>query len=155
MWSKREALTAFGSLDGLGSLREILHGLLEPIGEQERARLKISKAELEKTTLSFTNKHRKMYTAMFNLYSQIEKEKKLVRLYDEKIKIAVAVLKDEEQNYSFGRIKLNDNDIRSKVGYDHGHRDYKPSRLPYSPFLKEVFKDDLIALNYDGWIEGA
>ena len=53
------------------------------------------------------------------------------------------------------RIKLNDNDIRSKVCYDHGHRDYKPRRLPYSQFLKEVFKDDLIALNYDGWIEGA
>lgn len=77
-------------------------------GEKHRAMKKISQQELKKTLISFTNTHSEIYTDILNLYSQLEKEKKLVDLYERKISIAEDILKDEKQNYSYGRIKLND-----------------------------------------------
>lgn len=77
-------------------------------GRHENAQHKISKIELDKTKLSFTNKHRQLYMDINNLYRQMEKEKKLISLADKKISLAKDILKDEKKNYSYGRIKLND-----------------------------------------------
>ena len=47
-------------------------------------------------------------TDLRNLFNQIEREKKLISIAEEKIKLAESILKDETKNYSYGKVSLND-----------------------------------------------
>ena len=80
-----------------------------PIGRSvDKAKQKISQIKHKKTLLSNQNKYEKLRTNLKNLYQQIEREEKLIKVAEKKIKLAEAVLKDEAENYSFGKVTLND-----------------------------------------------
>ena len=80
-----------------------------PIGRTvEKAKHKLAQIERQKTQLSNQNKYEDLRTNLKNLYQQIEREKKLIDVAQKKITLAEAVLKDEAENYSFGKVTLND-----------------------------------------------
>ncbi|MFH1782579.1 MAG: TolC family protein [Candidatus Omnitrophota bacterium] len=74
----------------------------------DRADYETSKIELRKTKLSSETTHMRLYTDLKNLDNQIQREKELIEVADEKIKLAEAIVKDEKENYSLGRSSLND-----------------------------------------------
>ncbi|MFH1783705.1 MAG: efflux RND transporter permease subunit [bacterium] len=77
-------------------------------GSASRARHKTAKLESEKTLLSKKSSIIRLYTDLKNLNAQIEREKQLIALADEKISLAQAVVEDEKENYSVARATLND-----------------------------------------------
>ncbi len=77
-------------------------------GQKDRAEHKTAEIDLQKTRLTHQNKYLELYTDLRNLHLKISREKELIRLTDEKIKLSEAVLTDETRNYSFGKISLND-----------------------------------------------
>lgn len=80
-----------------------------PIGSNvDKAKQKIAQIKRKKTLLSNQNKYEELRTNLKNLYQQIEREEKLIKVAEKKIKLAKAVLKDEAENYSFGKVTLND-----------------------------------------------
>ncbi|HBG60611.1 MAG: hypothetical protein A2Y03_00875 [Omnitrophica WOR_2 bacterium GWF2_38_59] len=80
-----------------------------PIGEQiERAEYETSKVTLSKTRLTKKNAHFQLQTDLKNLHRQIIREKEIIGIIDQKIELAEAVLADETENYSFGKVTLND-----------------------------------------------
>ena len=81
-----------------------------PIGGSSvsKAKESIAKIEHKKTVLSNQNKYEELHTNLRNLYLQIQREEKLIAIAEEKIKLAEAILRDETQNYSFGKVTLND-----------------------------------------------
>lgn len=80
-----------------------------PFGNQvENAEHQVSKVLADKTKLETQNTYYRLYAQLLNLYHQIEREQKLIKIGDEKIALANAILKDETENYSFGKVTLND-----------------------------------------------
>lgn len=80
-----------------------------PLPDQvERAEYETAKIALEKTKLSTIGTHFKLYTDIKNLSIGMESEKELLSIAKEKIDLAKSVLEDETENYSFGKITLND-----------------------------------------------
>ncbi|MFC1512453.1 TolC family protein [bacterium] len=68
----------------------------------------LSKIEHKKTQLSNKNKYLELYTNLKNLSLKIQRERELIKIADEKIELSLAILKDEAENYSFGKVTLND-----------------------------------------------
>lgn len=80
-----------------------------PIGRSvDKARQSITRIERKKTILSNKNKHEELQLNLKTLYLQIIREKKLIEVAQKKIKLAISILKDEAENYSFGKVTLND-----------------------------------------------
>jgi outer membrane protein TolC len=80
-----------------------------PFGNQvEKAEHEVSKVLADKSKLETQNTWYRLYAQLTGLYLQIEREEKLIRIADEKIGLARAILKDETENYSFGKVTLND-----------------------------------------------
>ncbi|MBU0468697.1 MAG: TolC family protein [Candidatus Omnitrophica bacterium] len=80
-----------------------------PIGEQvEEAEYETSKITLSKTRLTTKNTHFQLHTDLKNLHRQIIKEKEIIEIIEQKIELAKAVLVDETENYSFGKVTLNE-----------------------------------------------
>jgi len=80
-----------------------------PIGRSvSKAKKEIAQIEYSKTKLSNQNKYDELHTNLENLHRQIEREEKLIAIAVKKIDLAKAVLKDEAENYSFGKVTLND-----------------------------------------------
>lgn len=80
-----------------------------PIGRTvDKAKHSIAKIEHQKTALSNQNKYDELHTNLKNLNLQIKREQELIGVADKKINLAEAILKDEAENYSFGKITLND-----------------------------------------------
>ena len=80
-----------------------------PLGNQvKKAEYETSKIALDKTRLTAKNTHFQLYTDLKNLHRQIKKEKELIAISDKKINLAQAILTDETENYSFGKVTLND-----------------------------------------------
>ncbi|MFP4473445.1 MAG: TolC family protein [Candidatus Omnitrophota bacterium] len=80
-----------------------------PIGHQtERAQYEISRILERRTRLSTVNTYYRLYTQLRNLYLQIQREQRLIDIAQQRIELAQAVLDDEAENYSFGRVTLND-----------------------------------------------
>lgn len=77
-------------------------------GQAEKAEYETAKVALEKTKLSAIGTHFKLHTDIKNLSIGMESEKELLSIAKEKIGLAKSVLKDETENYSFGKITLND-----------------------------------------------
>ena len=74
----------------------------------ERAQYETAKITLDKTRLSTVNTHLRLYTDLKNLNIQIQEEKKLITVAEEKISLAQAILDDDRENYSLGKLTLND-----------------------------------------------
>ena len=80
-----------------------------PFGDQvDRAEYETSKITLEKTKLTNTGTRFGLYTDIKDLSIQINSEKELLNIAKEKIGLAKSILKDETENYSFGKVTLND-----------------------------------------------
>ena len=80
-----------------------------PIGRTaEKAQHKLAEIEHKKTMLSNQNKYEDLHTNLKNLHLQIRREETLIEIAEKKIKLAEAILKDEAENYSFGKVTLND-----------------------------------------------
>jgi len=74
----------------------------------DRAAHEIARVEHSKTVLSNQNKYLELRTNLKNLYLHIERERKLIDIAARKIKLSEAILRDEAENYSFGKVTLND-----------------------------------------------
>lgn len=80
-----------------------------PIGRTvDKAKYELTEIEQKKTVLSNQNKYEELHTNLKNLNLQIGREKKLIKVAEKKINLAEAILKDETENYSFGKVTLND-----------------------------------------------
>lgn len=80
-----------------------------PLTDQvARAELAVSRILEDKQKLATVNTYHRLYAQLMNLYLQIEREKKLIEIAEERIDLAKAILKDESENYSFGKVTLND-----------------------------------------------
>ena len=80
-----------------------------PIGRSvDKAKQKLAQIKHKKTVLSNQNKYEELRTNLKNIYQQIQREQKLINVAERKIKLAEAVLRDEAENYSFGKVTLND-----------------------------------------------
>lgn len=80
-----------------------------PFADQvEKAELEVSKILEDRQKLITTNTYYRIYTQLQNLFLQIEREKRLGEIADERIQLAKAILTDESENYSFGKVTLND-----------------------------------------------
>lgn len=80
-----------------------------PFGNQvEKAEHEVSKVLADKSKLETENTWYRLYAQLTGLYLQIEREEKLIKIADEKIALARAIVKDETENYSFGKVTLND-----------------------------------------------
>lgn len=77
-------------------------------GQVEQANYETSKIDLRKTRLSSETTHMRLYTDLKNLNNQMQREKELIAVAEEKIELAEAIVKDEKENYSLGRSGLND-----------------------------------------------
>jgi len=77
-------------------------------GEVEQATYQDSKIDLKKTKLSTENVSLRLNTNLKNLYNQIEREKELISLAQEKVDLATSIVEDDRKNYSLGRLTLND-----------------------------------------------
>ena len=80
-----------------------------PIGRKvNKAQHQITKIEQKKTALSNQNKYEELRTNLTNLFQQIQREQQLITVSQQKISLAEAILKDEAENYSYGKVTLND-----------------------------------------------
>ncbi|MCM8812871.1 MAG: TolC family protein [Candidatus Omnitrophica bacterium] len=77
-------------------------------GQQERAAHEIAGVSRRKITLSNQNTLLSLETNLKNLYAEILRERELLTIAEEKIELAQAVLAHEAENYSFGKVTLND-----------------------------------------------
>ncbi|MFC1514468.1 TolC family protein [Candidatus Omnitrophota bacterium] len=77
-------------------------------GQVEKAEYGIAKIEEDKTALSNKSAYARLYTTLKDLHDSIEREKKLIAIADEKVHLAEEVVKDETENYSYGKSSLND-----------------------------------------------
>jgi len=74
----------------------------------ERAEYETSKITFDKQKLTTANTHYKLYTDIKNLFQTINREEQLGKIAREKIGLALSVLDDETENYSFGKVTIND-----------------------------------------------
>lgn len=74
----------------------------------EKAELGVSNVVAEKTKLETQSAYFQLYSQLISLYLKIERENKLIKIADEKIALARAIVNDESENYSFGKVSLND-----------------------------------------------
>jgi len=80
-----------------------------PFSDQvERAEYETSKIALDKQKLTTTNTHYKLFTDIKNLFQTINREEQLGKIAREKIGLAQSVIEDETENYSFGKVTIND-----------------------------------------------
>ncbi len=80
-----------------------------PFGNQvAKANHEVSKILNQQQKLSSQNTYYRLYAQLMNLYLQIEREKALMVIAEERIQLAQAILTDERENYSYGKVTLND-----------------------------------------------
>lgn len=73
-----------------------------------KANKQLADIERRKTVLSNLDKYEELRTNLKNLYQQIQREKELIDIAREKIRLSESILRDESENYSFGKVTLND-----------------------------------------------
>ena len=120
-----------------------------PLGRSiDRAKQSIEKIEHKKTILSNQNKYEDLHTNLKNLYLQIEREQKLMGIAKKKIKLAQSILKDEAENYSFGKVTLNDY-ISAVNRVDENHFSYTEHSVQLNKLLVEWLRltDQLVNEN--------
>lgn len=69
---------------------------------------KVARIDLRRARLRRVNARYRLYEDVRSLFHQIQREKKLMAAATTKIALAQSVLKDETENYSYGRVSLND-----------------------------------------------
>ena len=80
-----------------------------PFGDQvNRAEHETSKIALRRTKLSNTGTRFQLHTDIKDIFQLIGREEQLGAIAQEKISLAQSVLEDETENYSFGKVTIND-----------------------------------------------
>ncbi|MDH5517592.1 MAG: TolC family protein [Gammaproteobacteria bacterium] len=80
-----------------------------PFGQTaNKAKKQLAAIDHKRTLLSNTNKNQQLNITLRNLYLQIQREQQLIAVSDQKIRLATDILKDEAENYSYGKVSLND-----------------------------------------------
>ncbi len=80
-----------------------------PLGDQvDQAEYERSKITMEQTKLTNAGTHFQLFKDIKDLSVQLNSEQELLSLAQEKIGLAKAILEDETENYSFGKVTLND-----------------------------------------------
>lgn len=80
-----------------------------PIGQSAtKAAKEIAQIKHQKTLLSNINKYEDLRVNLRNLFLQIKRERELIKTAKQKILLSESILKDEAENYSFGKVTLND-----------------------------------------------
>ncbi len=80
-----------------------------PFGNQvDRAEYEVSRVLEDRQKLITTNTYYRIYTQLHNVFLQMERERQLGEIADERIALAASILEDESENYSFGKVTLND-----------------------------------------------
>jgi hypothetical protein len=74
----------------------------------DSAEHEISIIEERKTKLSSKNKYLQILTDLKNLHIAMERERRLLKIADEKVELTEDILLEEAENYSFGKVTLND-----------------------------------------------
>ncbi|MFC1453336.1 TolC family protein, partial [Verrucomicrobiota bacterium] len=74
----------------------------------DKAEHEVAKIDLKRVELRRVNTRHRLYEDARNLFHEIQREKKLMAVATNKIALAQSVLKDETENYSYGRVSLND-----------------------------------------------
>ncbi|MBN3041053.1 MAG: TolC family protein [Candidatus Omnitrophica bacterium] len=77
-------------------------------GQVEHAQYETSKISQRKQKLATESATERILTSLANLNNQMQREKELIAVAEEKIKLAEEIVKDEKENYSLGRSTLND-----------------------------------------------
>jgi len=80
-----------------------------PLGQTvNKASKQLAQIALRKTQASNESKISELHTRLKNIALQIHRQQKLVTISNQKIELSKAILKDEAENYSFGKVSLND-----------------------------------------------
>ncbi|MDP3920400.1 MAG: TolC family protein [Candidatus Omnitrophota bacterium] len=74
----------------------------------DRGEYNTAKVARDKTVLTTDSTLYRLYVDLKSLYQQIESQRELYEIAEEKIRRAQSVLEDETENYSFGKVTLND-----------------------------------------------
>lgn len=74
----------------------------------EKAEKEVAKVLAKKSRLGTDNTWYRLYDQLASLYQEIERETKLIKVATDKIILSRSILKDEAENYSFGKVTLND-----------------------------------------------
>ncbi|MBN2407618.1 MAG: TolC family protein [Elusimicrobia bacterium] len=73
-----------------------------------RSELEATRIEEKKNQVKTANTHVRIKTDLEEIFIGIEKERELITLAEDKIDLAERILSDEEKNYSYGKVSLND-----------------------------------------------
>ena len=105
-----------------------------PLGHQvDGAEYEVARISRDQTRLDTISAYDQLYTDIKNLYLQIQRERDLLAIADEKIELARAVLDAEAENYSFGKVTLNDY-ISAVNAYDSN----RFNRIAHDSFYKRL-----------------
>ncbi|MCA9400014.1 MAG: TolC family protein, partial [Candidatus Omnitrophica bacterium] len=128
-----------------------------PVGDQvDRAELGVAQAELKKRKLTSLSTEFRLYTDIKNLTLQIDREKQLSEIAEEKIGIAQEILEDETENYSFGKVSINDY-IDAVNVVDNNKFNHIRREVAYKKLLVEWLRitDQLVQKNTQELLRGA
>jgi len=118
----------------------------------DRAEFQNSKIAQNRSKITTSNVLGGLFVDLKNVYQQIKSEQELAAIAEEKIERARSVLEDETENYSFGKITLNDyidavnvydNNRFNKIARDVGVRKFTIEWLRLSDRLisrKEIIE---------------
>jgi len=82
-----------------------------------RAEKEVNKITFRQQKFETENTYYRLYVSLKDLFFNLQKQNELITIATEKIELSRSVLEDEAENYSFGRITLNDY-IQAVNGYD-------------------------------------
>lgn len=120
-----------------------------PIGRSvDKAKQKIAQIEYKKTILSNQDKYEELRVNLKNIFQQIQREEKLIAVAKKKITLSERILKDEAENYSFGKVTLNDY-IIAVNRLDENQFSYTEHNVKLNKLLIEWLRltDQLVAEN--------
>ncbi len=89
----------------------------------DRAEYKISQLNDKKTQYNISNTQYFLRAQLGNVYAEVQRELKLIDIAQKKIVFAQAVLSAETENYTFGKVTLNDY-IRAVNALDNARFNY-------------------------------
>jgi outer membrane protein TolC len=75
---------------------------------QQKAELEVARILARKAPLATKNTYYRLRQQLSGLYLEIQRESELARLAGERIALARQVVRDEAENYTYGKISLND-----------------------------------------------
>jgi outer membrane protein TolC len=77
-------------------------------GEKEIANYQVAAIDKKRRKLTTENTYFDLYTNLQNINIRINKERQLITIADERIDLAQKIVDDDLENYSLGRVSLND-----------------------------------------------